>query len=56
MQEAYKERMKDEYHQLKTRYEKLHKMCVRYEAGTLNFTPSCSLDLLKDQKKHCQEL
>ena len=48
----YKERFKAEYHQLKIRYEKLHKMCVRYEAGTLNFTPTCSLDLLKDQKKH----
>ena len=48
----YKERFKAEYHQLKIRYEKLHKMCVRYEAGTLNFTPACSLDLLKDQKKH----
>ena len=24
-------------------------MIVKYEAGTLNFTPSCSLDLLKKQ-------
>ena len=25
---------------------------VRYEAGKLNFTPTCSLDLLKEQKKY----
>lgn len=46
----YKERFKAEYHQTKIRYQKLHKMCVKYEAGTLNFTPTCSLDLLKEQK------
>lgn len=48
----YKERFKAEYHQTKIRYEKLHKMVVKYEAGTLNFTPKCSLELLKEQKKH----
>ncbi len=48
----YKERFKAEYAQLKIRYEKLHKMVVKYEAGTLNFTPSCSLELLKQQKSH----
>lgn len=46
----YKERMKDEYWQLKDRYNKLHTMCVKYEAGTLDFTPNCSLKLLKEQK------
>lgn len=46
----YKERMKKEYRQLKDRYNKLHKMLVKYEAGTLDFTPSCSLELLKEQK------
>ncbi len=40
------------YNQTKIRYEKLHKMVVKYEAGTLNFTPKCSLELLKEQKKH----
>ena len=25
-------------------------MCVKYVAGTLNFTPTCSLELLKEQK------
>ena len=46
----YKERFKAEYYQTKIRYEKLHKMVVKYEAGTLNFTPKCSLELLKQQK------
>lgn len=48
----YKERFKAEYMQLKIRYEKLHKMCIKYEAGTLNFTPTCSLELLKEQKSY----
>lgn len=48
--EDYKERFKAEYYQTKIRYEKLHKMVVKYEAGTLNFTPKCSLELLKEQK------
>lgn len=53
MQSAdYKERFKAEYWQTKIRYEKLHKMCIKYEAGTLNFTPSCSLELLKEQKMY----
>ena len=48
----YKERFRAEYYQTKIRYDKLHRMCVKYEAGTLNFTPTCSLELLKEQKKH----
>lgn len=58
----YKERFKAEYWQTKIRYEKLHKMCVKYEAGTLPFTPTCSLDILKQQKSamgqylYCLEL
>ena len=46
----YKERFKAEYYQTKIRYEKLHRMCIKYEAGTLDFTPNCSLELLKEQK------
>ena len=46
----YKERMRNEYWQLKERYDKLHNLCVKYEAGTLDFTPACSLELLEDQK------
>lgn len=48
----YKDRFKAEYLQAKIRYDKLDAMTVKYEAGTLNFTPLCSLDLLKEQKKH----
>lgn len=48
----YKERFKAEYLQIKIRYEKLHKMTVKYEAGTLNFEPSCSLEILKEQKSY----
>ena len=46
----YKDRFKAEYYQAKIRYDKLDSMTVKYEAGTLNFTPKCSLDLLKQQK------
>ncbi len=45
----YKERFVAEYMQLKIRYIKLHNMVVKYEAGTLNFTPACSLEILKRQ-------
>lgn len=45
----YKDRFLAEYVQTKIRYEKLHKMIVKYEAGKLDFTPSCSLELLKKQ-------
>ena len=47
--EDYKDRFKAEYYQTKIRYDKLHKMVIKYEAGTLDFTPSCSLELLKNQ-------
>lgn len=48
----YKDRFIGEYWQTKIRYDKLHDMTVRYEAGKLNFTPSCPLDLLNEQKKY----
>ena len=48
----YRKRFLAEYHQTKIRYEKLHRMCVKYEAGTLDFTPKCTIDLLKEQKKY----
>ena len=52
---CWQERMQAEYHDLKTRYEKLHRMVTKYEAGTLDFTPDCSLDLLRQQKRHMGE-
>ena len=48
----YKERFKAEYWQTKIRYEKLHRMTVKYEAGTLDFEPDCELSLLLEQKKY----
>lgn len=46
----YKDRFKAEYCQTKIRYDRLHAMIVKYEAGKLDFTPTCSLELLKSQK------
>lgn len=48
--EDWKNRCIDEYNQLVDRIEKLHKMIVKYEAGTIEFKPNCSLDLLKEQE------
>ena len=48
----YKDRFKAEYLQTKIRYNKLHRMCIKYEAGTLDFEPTCSLELLKEQKSY----
>lgn len=45
----YRVRFIAEYLQTKIRYDKLHRMVVKYEAGTLDFTPDCSLELLKKQ-------
>ena len=45
----YKDRFKGEYWQTKIRYDKLHKMVVKYEANTLDFTPNTPLDILKKQ-------
>ena len=51
----WKERVVKEYKELKERYNKLHKMLIKYEAGTLDFTPNCPLELLKEQKKYMGE-
>ena len=48
--EDYKDRFKAEYLQLKMRYNKLHRMVVKYEANKLEFKPSCDIELLKKQK------
>lgn len=48
----YKERFKAEYWQTKIRYEKLHKMIIKYEACTLEFEPKCSIDVLKTQESY----
>ena len=51
----WKERFVQEYKELKERYNKLHKMIIKYEAGTLDFTPNCSLGLLKEQEMYMGE-
>ena len=45
----YKERFKAEYYQTQIRFKKLLNMIVKYKAGTLNFTPNCTLELFKRQ-------
>ena len=50
--EDYKERMVEEYRQAKDRYDKLHKMLVKYDAGTLDFTLTCPVELLRKQAYH----
>ena len=46
----YKERFLAEYWQTKIRYDALHRMLIKHEAGTLQFTPDCPIELLKEQK------
>lgn len=41
----YKERFKAEYLQLKIRRDKLKAMVDKWDAGTLEFTPTCSRDI-----------
>lgn len=48
----YKERFIAEYMQLKIRYGSLHKMLIKHDAGTLNFTPTCDISILEDQACH----
>lgn len=45
----YKERFKAEYWQTKIRHDRLHDMIVKYDAGTLNFVPTCNIDIFKKQ-------
>lgn len=48
----YADRFVAEYWQTKIRYDRLHSILIKYEAGTLSFTPDCSLELLKEQARH----
>lgn len=43
-------RFRNEYSELKERYTKLHKMLFKYDAGTLEFKPTCPIELLRKQK------
>lgn len=53
--EDYKERFRAEYWQLKIRYEKLHTLLVKNEAGTLSFEISTPIYRLEDQQRHMAE-
>ena len=53
--ETWQERMKREYCETKERYEKLHRMVTKFEAGVLEFTPKSSIELLRQQKRHMGE-
>lgn len=46
----YKDRFRAEYWQTKIRYDKLHKMLIKWEAGTLDFNPVCPVGVLREQK------
>ena len=52
LSDDYIQRFKAEYNQTKIRYNKLQKMVVKYEAGTLGFEPKCPIEVLKDQKMY----
>lgn len=47
--ESYKLRMINEYRELKEKYDKLYRMLVKYDAGKLDFIPTCPIDLLRKQ-------
>ena len=51
----YKDRFKAEYLQTKIRYDKLHKMLIKREAGTLDFTPKCPVSTLMLQARHMSD-
>lgn len=44
----YQDRFRAEYQQTKIRYDKLHKMLIKYDAGTLPFEP-VNISVLRDQ-------
>ncbi len=45
----YKDRFRAEYYELYIRIEKLQNMLDKYKAGTLDFTPNCSYEILHEQ-------
>ena len=53
--EDYKDRFRAEFYQLEDRIDKLSNMLEIYKAGTLDFTPSCSYELLNSQLRAMNE-
>lgn len=46
----YKERFKAEYYQTQIRYQNLHRIVIKHEAGTLGFELDTPIERLKHQK------
>ena len=53
--EDYKDRFKAEFIQTAVRVEKLESMIEKYENGTLQFKPTCPVDLLKLQLRYMKD-
>ena len=51
----FKDRFRAEYFQLSIRLSKLKKMLCEMKAGTLNFTPKCSYELLHEQAVYMEQ-
>lgn len=51
----FKDRFRAEYFQLSIRLSKLEKMLCEMKAGTLNFTPKCSYELLHEQAVYMEQ-
>lgn len=51
----YKDRFVAEYWQLKIRTDNLENMLVKYDAGTLDFKPTCPIQFLEHQFKIMSE-
>ena len=51
----FKDRFRAEYFQLSIRLSKLEKMLCEMKAGTLNFTPKCSYELLHEQAVYMRQ-
>ena len=55
LSDDYKERFKAEYWQTKIRYQRLHKMLTKFEAGKLGFELKCPAEMLREQKRQMGE-
>lgn len=52
--EDYKDRLKGEYAQTLIRLRKLNNMLNKYDEGTLGFTPTCPIYLLRHQSAYME--
>ena len=52
--EEYKDRLKGEYAQTLIRLRKLNNMLNKYDEGTLGFTPTCPIYLLRHQSAYME--